>query len=304
MKRSRAGVRGKGTGRQPPASERTIAFISELTRRLRTRTELVRRCRKSPTMRNIHRLRVESRRLLARLELLAEFLPAWVGQAGGRAVRKQLKALGELRDLQVHARRIDALLPMHPELQVFRRHLRVQTRRAAAEVRRKLARRKSSRRLRDLAVELAAIPEAAGLGPGAIQRPLRQARGEVVRRTVTADGVDELHRLRLAIKRCRYLTEALQPVLPASAADQLARLRGWQSCLGDLHDLAMLQEQLREFADKNEVAGRYAGVRRLLAGRRRRLGAKHAAFSQLLRQFDGDTAAAPFAHSVVRRPGK
>lgn len=258
-----------------------LLLLTDLSRHLRARTVLLRRCRESPSVRNVHRLRVESRRLLARLELLAAFLPADVSAAARRAVRRQLKALAEVRDLQVQAIRIESLLPEHPELREFRRHLRRKAMRASRALRRKLARRKTSRRLHDLTVELAALPQATGTAVwGSLQQPLRQARGDVARqRMLSRRGVKGLHRLRLALKHCRYLTEALQPVLPPSSVEQLEWMRSWQTCLGDLHDLALLEAGLRQFARKHGLVRGYAGVRRLLAGRRRQLGAEHSSFS-------------------------
>jgi nucleotide-binding universal stress UspA family protein/CHAD domain-containing protein len=206
----------------------TSALVADVTRRLQARATLLQRCRKSPTVRSVHRLRVESRRLLARLELLADVLPAWVGRSGCRAVRKQLKTLGELRDLQVHLGLVRELFPQHPELQPFLLELRQALVIAIRQARRRLARPKPARRLRDLAVELAGVPETGDVGVDAMQRPLREARGEVVRRAAAAHEGSGLHRLRLALKRCRYLTEALQPILPASTPAQLARLRAWR----------------------------------------------------------------------------
>jgi CHAD domain-containing protein len=278
MKRRPARVRGQ-VGELRPAPAFLAALVADVARRLRARSELVRRCGRRMTGANVHRLRVDSRRLLARLELVADVVPAWADKAGSRTLRKQIRLLGEIRDLQIQARILDELLPRHPELAAYRRRVRRDALLLRREVSRRLLRPKPARRLRDLAVELAAVSDSTDLGREAFERPLRRARAELVRREAASRRGTGLHRLRLALKRCRYLTEALQPLLPASTAAQLGELRRWQTRLGDIHDLEVLAERLRDYAGKHRVPGRYAGVRRILACRRRRLAAHRFAIS-------------------------
>jgi CHAD domain-containing protein len=61
-----------------------------------------------------------------------------------------------------------------------------------------------------------------------------------------ASDQEDVHRARIEGKRLRYLLEPLRGYGPADASDAVARLKGLQDLLGDLHDAHVLAGELRE----------------------------------------------------------
>lgn len=61
----------------------------------------------------------------------------------------------------------------------------------------------------------------------------------------SVDNAQACHQARIAAKRLRYLVEPLRPYVP-SARKLVSRMKGLQDVLGDLHDVHVLLEQLRE----------------------------------------------------------
>jgi CHAD domain-containing protein len=73
------------------------------------------------------------------------------------------------------------------------------------------------------------------------------------------------HRLRVALKKFRYLVETM-PASPAA----LARLRRVQGALGELHDLELLHARLEEFSARHAVTAGWFESRRAIWQRRQR----------------------------------
>ncbi len=254
--------------------QRLLEVLTDTTlRRLRRRSELVERCCRLASERSVHRLRVETRRLLAALDLLARSLPADVVTEGCRALRKQLKRTSRLRDFQVFRRLVAAQLESHPELEEFLRHLRSSGTVRARRVRNRLVRRKAARRIAALGVALAAvIAEQLPALPAEVERTLRLARLRVLRqRAARASDPASLHRLRVALKQYRYLHEVVRSFLPPSTAVLLKAWRKWQAQLGAIHDAGLLNAEWRRFAARCESTPKLITAGRALARNRRTL---------------------------------
>jgi CHAD domain-containing protein len=259
-------------------------LVEAARRRLRDRTTLLRHCRKKFSEKAVHRLRVETRRLVAQLDGLAALLPVAARQAGRRALRKQMKALAALRDVHVQLRRVRARRVDQPELKPFQTYLRDCELAARRTLARKLGRKKHERRIAALEDELRRLaarpPKSDRRFAEKTRRMLEQARHELIQRW--DQGVREkepLHRLRVALKTYRYLVEALQSLLPASTAAQLDGMRAWQACLGEIHDLALFEQQLGRFAGLNKAGQSYERILGTLARRRRQLARRHDRFA-------------------------
>jgi CHAD domain-containing protein len=62
------------------------------------------------------------------------------------------------------------------------------------------------------------------------------------------EGRDEkaFHKMRLALKRLRYTAEIFQPALPRLGEGLMGLLGKFQTYMGDIHDLDVLAENIRE----------------------------------------------------------
>jgi CHAD domain-containing protein len=191
----------------------------------------------------VHAFRVATRQLIS-LVLLA----AAAADVNPRKLQKRLKRglriTAKLRDLDVQMARLGPLTARYPILQPLAGDLGEQRFEAANRVRWRLAglhagrlTRRFARNLgdggRDLALESRVRARFAAQAAKADRR--------LARRTANANA---LHRARLAIKKLRYMAEALEPVTTADVTRWIAALHAQQSVMGDIHDLDVLSRQL------------------------------------------------------------
>jgi CHAD domain-containing protein len=111
----------------------------------------LREARRKPSEKKIHNLRLAGRRTLATLELLETALPRSSTRSLRDTIRRQLRRLGRVRDVQVQLGYCDQLLGEFPQLTGFRRDLKRKERnlrRQAGERLRSPARRQAGERLR------------------------------------------------------------------------------------------------------------------------------------------------------------
>jgi CHAD domain-containing protein len=95
----------------------------------------------------------------------------------------------------------------------------------------------------------ALLPAAAGsaleVGPALVARRWRRLRGEVA--AAGSEPSDEqLHRIRIEAKRCRYAAEAVGPVAGEPAKAFARAVAALQEVLGEQHDAVVAQTWLRE----------------------------------------------------------
>lgn len=192
---------------------------------------------------DIHDLRVASRRLRATLGLLAPFLSAQSAQLVSKEIRRVTQALGHVRNLDEAMIYLDAL-PMELPLLVKRlRRARMQEIKAVVKVLKGLPRRKMDRRLREAVAAMAAGPSRdsidqslpAYLSETSILR--YQALHDLVAPATIPENVTGRHRLRIAIKKWRYLLETVGQVCDQDYGVTLDTLKGYQTLLGSLNDM-------------------------------------------------------------------
>lgn len=72
--------------------------------------------------------------------------------------------------------------------------------------------------------------------------------------------VTELHDMRIAFKRLRYLLEIFQVAFPADLAPFIDEVKGLQDILGEIHDrdvqVPMLHDHLERLDEQDEIAAR------------------------------------------------
>jgi CHAD domain-containing protein len=89
-----------------------------------------------------------------------------------------------------------------------------------------------------------------------IRRAAREAGKEALARlhesrlAVDPMDLDTVHRMRIALKKFRYLLEALRPLFPVVGEHDLESLHKLQTTMGDLHDLEVLSSTLSRHVEK------------------------------------------------------
>ncbi|MDE2290146.1 MAG: CHAD domain-containing protein [Burkholderiales bacterium] len=214
---------------------------------------------------SLHQLRVALRRMRT---LLTLFRP-WLKHKWRRRLRSDLSwissPLGAARDYDVLVGfTLPALAAAHPELTEWHAALdaaRAEQRSAHQRLARARSRRRYTRFYRRMqrCVDGTASPFRSKAGP-ALYRPngrfLARAR-RLLRKYYRALypaaehaaqlPADECHRLRLRVKRLRYTSEALTPLLgKAARADFFAHLSACQDALGQSNDAAVAQRLLED----------------------------------------------------------
>jgi CHAD domain-containing protein len=231
-------------------------------------------------MNAVHDLRVASRRLRA----FADVVEHGLGRRAGRRFRRRLakiaRGVSDLRNADVLALLVEHELAMASDTdRASIEHLleRLDRSRRAAE-------RKARDQLDrvDLAVLMARLSADmdAALRRSAHAEPslaafgvqhVEQRRADVLERLpqpgAAAPSDEELHRLRIAVKKLRYAAELFDSVLGRRGTELRGRMPALQEQLGRRHDLAVLIEMVTAELAKLDARGRRAlarGLRSLL----------------------------------------
>jgi CHAD domain-containing protein len=202
----------------------------------------------------VHKSRVETRRLLATVELLCAFFTERDLKKARRALKDHLDSFDKLRDTQVQLVYVEHLLRSNPAAKEFGGWLREREDRFIRDSRKavkKIRTRRLGKRIAAFQRELDQLrkgtkPERAfSMVEGAIR--LAFARVAQHCRHVRATDTETIHRTRIAFKRFRYMVEALAPLLPAVTDQHRQAMRGYQSMMGDIQDVEVLLVTLDKF---------------------------------------------------------
>jgi CHAD domain-containing protein len=219
----------------------------------------------------VHDLRVTLRRCRTMADALGEIAPG----SGWRRVKKESRelfdVLGDLRDTQVERGWIKRLAPSGDAV---RRHmlrlLSRQERKHRAEAVRALD-RFDAKAWRKLARKLAPKAEEFPLESIVFQRLALERLNEAVelyQRARKGRSRVAWHRLRIGVKRFRYIVENFLPQRYEAWAPELKRM---QDSLGEVHDLDVLRIEVRRRCDGLEESGPAALLKRIEKERMARL---------------------------------
>jgi CHAD domain-containing protein len=212
------------------------------------------RARAKPSEKRIHALRVAARRMLSTLDLAETVLPPKRTRKLRRTIRRQLRDLRFVRDIQVQLGYCDRMASDFPQLAAFRTDLRRREKRMRRKVGRKLAdcdparlRKRTGRALGRLIDALSPSDDAA-LGRG-IHASIGDSYGKVLylRARVDPKQPETIHRMRLAFKRFRYMAEIAAPALPHLGRDRLRAMHDYQDRMGAIQDSEMLLRSMMDF---------------------------------------------------------
>lgn len=268
------------TGRQTVGSDNatTTDVLKHLAdsvqvqwRRYRKR---LKRCQQRFSEEAVHDSRVESRRLLATVELLRAFIPEGDLKKARRALKQHLDTFDQLRDTQVQLAYMGRMTRSFPLAGAFCIWLSRRESRFTRETRRSVKYIKTKRLGRRIAAfekeikRLRSRTSRTGSFEAAL-RAIDQAFGGVAQscRRVKAEDTATIHRTRIAFKRFRYMVEALSPLLPVVTEEHRRAMHGYQSMMGDIQDVEVLLGALDKFIRSESVDGRSA---RQLRGELRR----------------------------------
>jgi CHAD domain-containing protein len=218
-------------------------------------------CQEDSSETAVHDFRVATRRLMAQFDLLDAVIPSNEIHKSRRTLKRHLKALSALRDVQVQHLYVEQHLATFPELVLLRNFLEKRERRlakaASADIR-TFKTRKIERRVHLTLDQLALIarePRRHQELSNAVIRVAEQAFSEVVRRrrAIKPDEIDTVHRTRLAFKRFRYMLESVPPDIAGLDQRRLRALSGYQRRMGIIQDLEVVQSGVMAFVGNDRA---------------------------------------------------
>jgi CHAD domain-containing protein len=243
----------------------------------RCRNQL-KRSRRKPSRGHIHQFRVEGRRLLAVLTLVAPFVSPGPLKKVRQQLKRHLDVFAPLRDVQVQRDYVRTLRDEFPGAARFYRwlthresRLRTKTHRAIRTIRL----RKWDRKIEAVQNELERKPtrKLRRAAPLIAKTPIQQAFAELVRRQrrLKPNRPETIHSLRVAFKRFRYLLGSLAPAFPLLDPQSLRAMAAYQRQMGAIQDLAVLDAALMKFARRQRSRKSHTRelkqLRRALRGR-------------------------------------
>jgi CHAD domain-containing protein len=249
----------------PHPAEELVQTIRRCRRRYKKSLE---RCKEKFSEESVHKLRVETRRNLALLELLRHMAPSPPIQKLFHHFEKRLKIFGSLRDAHVQRQLFKPLWPRFPEARPLKRALERRGEKLAAEVARKIKAQECSglnRRLKK--VEQRVAKKCAAASPQAMRaRAARVLEREfagvcALQRQVREHQPSTIHALRVAFKRLRYLNELLRPVLKGISKSRVSQMQRFQDSAGAIQDLETARMRVARLVKHRKVSP--ANVRRL-----------------------------------------
>jgi CHAD domain-containing protein len=254
-----------------PAGQVVLAYLQAQTERLTSLDPMVRKDEPD----SVHQMRVATRRLRSTLRSFRKIIPRSSTDRLAGELKWLGDVLGEARDAEVLAGRLEAHLQAMPaELVVGPVQARVQRHFAPlrAAARDAVSAALGSERYFSLLDELdrliaeppltrrAARP-AADVLPSAVRRCYRQTSRRMRRAQRAPAGPPRdaaLHQARKAAKRTRYAGEAVTPALGAKARRFTKRVKEVQSVLGDYQDTVIARPVERELGMSAHLAGENA----------------------------------------------
>jgi CHAD domain-containing protein len=217
------------------------------------------KARAKASEKSIHDLRVSTRRLIATLELVRSLARREEVDHLQRSFKKVLKRMGPLRDVQVQLEGISHISGAGL-IDDFKKMLERRESREIDKVRSELKRERKrhlSGNVKDVRKEFSSLYESLGIEKfrTAVERVLTSRRNEFLRaerrfHKLQPLNDEALHEMRIALKKLRYVVEAAQPVLGASAKQSAKQMQAFQQLLGDARDVEMLRAGLETWAAK------------------------------------------------------
>ena len=231
--------------------------VRDARRRYRKRLD---RCQKRFSEKAVHDLRIETRRILALLDLLeALHFPKPLKKLR-KSFKKRLDAFDDLRDTHVQLELLKPLWPDFPEASGLKKCLRKCEKRLVPKLSGKIRTTKNGRLNRQLKEVEKALRQHGSTAAGGRADSLAQSflggtfrRVLALRRQIQRNKPATIHRMRVAFKRFRYTVELLQPFAPQFTPERLDRMKDFQAAAGNIQDLAVLLARVNQYVESGEL---------------------------------------------------
>ena len=216
---------------------------------------------------DVHGLRVASRRASAALGVFRAVAPERTSRRVRRALRRLRRAAALARTADVHATMVGELLVgasgaraaacgyalgrLGVEAELGRLRL--------ADAVKRVGVKRVARHHEALMDSLREVESRDGTTFGAVARDVVGDAFSRMELAMTGDlsSAEKLHELRLVVKRFRYMVEVVEPCLDADAfAETMKQTRALQKRLGELNDLSELEGRLEGYARELERSKR------------------------------------------------
>lgn len=240
--------------------KRTDELVSSFNRSWKRFSGTWKKVRTDASEKSVHDLRVNTRRMIATLELARVLSNRGDIAKVQRRFKKVLKSMGPLRDVQVQLDTVSRL----QRGAVIGDFMRGLERREAEEIHRiqnalkRGRKRRLEEELKQLATEIGRLHESldgqrihrlVNRVLSVRQNEFSKAKRRFDRLELRNEGT--LHVMRIALKKLRYVVEALEPVLGPSAKEQARQMHSFQQLMGECRDLQILRMELERWAKKN-----------------------------------------------------
>ena len=262
-----------------PAEGKVGPHLSaSLARQWQRYQKRLRRCQKRYSEPAVHQWRIETRRLLASLELLRALASGSRITKAQRIIKKHLDTFDELRDLHIQLLIVGQWTRRYVAARALQEHLRKREKRCEKRLRRQVQRLRTDRLGRFIEGFVDETAERSQSRPG--RDPDAKVLGAVhdafakvmgLKARIRRSNPDTLHHTRIAFKRYRYMVETLASLLPHLTEKQLTRMHAYQTAMGNIQDLEVLIASLEAFARKRSPDAK-ASARFRTALRRRQQG--------------------------------
>ncbi len=258
-----------------PLNTKTLADEGRLALRMertfksawRSYRRAFKRCQEKLSRTTVHQLRLETRRLLALVDLFAPLLAGDAADRASRLFKPPFKISGRLRDAQVMLCDVERRLGRFPDAKGFKKELLRREKRLGRLLERKLRRTRLKplkSRVDAVRKELrAAVKPVEGRHHAWVRllKGVDRAFANVVarRRRIAPAQPQAIHRTRIAFKKFRYMVEQARPLLSRLPAGLPGQLHGHQRLMGDIQDCETLLAALDKFMRKEKSEARRLG---------------------------------------------
>lgn len=243
----------------PPKLAKHLArSVCEARRRYR---KCLTRCQDRFSEKAVHSLRIETRRILALIDLLGALRFEGPLKKLRKTFKKRLDTFDDLRDTHVQLVLLKPLWKNFPEARTLKKHLckceKHLVSKLSCEIQ-TMKSRKLNRQLKEIQGSLCKCANdhpPSGRSSTMAQMLLGGAfrRVVVLRRLIRRNQPSTIHRTRVAFKRFRYTAELLQPFLPQFTPERITRMKEFQSAAGDIQDVSVLLNRLNKDVERGKL---------------------------------------------------
>lgn len=230
-------------------------LAASLQTRWVTFAQEVERSRHSLSQRHIHDLRVASRRLRATLEIVESVHPVKSIARLRKSLKRHMRPLGLLRDLQLLRRNTRDMLAEFPHLKAFDIDLRKREQTILKRARRELSSialeehaqtiDRIQSEVRSLITGATVSRAATTIALGALSTAYLGAC--LLKSGATSGQIPRIHQFRISFKRLRYMIEALRPILLPLPESLFTRMNAYQTRMGMIQDHEVLVTSIAEW---------------------------------------------------------